>query len=253
VRISNCSAVVTGGASGLGRAAVEMLHGAGARVVIMDLPGSPGDQLVQQLGENAEFVAGDVTVPADVERAVSAAVSIAPLRVAVAAAGIGPPARLFGRDGATSSEKAKLIIDVNVMGTYNLLSSASHAMSLNEPEDQERGVVICTASIAAYEGQVGQVAYAASKGAVVSLTLPAARELSGHAIRVMTVAPGLFDTPLMASMPEKAKLSVAAQVPHPARLGVPAEYAALLEHIVLNPMLNGEVIRLDGAIRMAPK
>ncbi|MDQ0823774.1 NAD(P)-dependent dehydrogenase (short-subunit alcohol dehydrogenase family) [Arthrobacter sp. V1I7] len=253
MRISNCSAVVTGGASGLGRAAVDKLHGAGARVVIMDLPGSPGQELAQQLGDNAEFVAGDVTVPADVERAVETAVALAPLRVAVAAAGIGPPVRLFGRDGVIGWDKAKLIIDVNVIGTYNLLSHASHAMSYNEPEDQERGVVICTASIAAYEGQVGQVAYAASKGAVVSLTLPAARELAGHAIRVMTVAPGLFDTPLMASMPEKAKLSVAAQVPHPARLGAPAEYAALLEHIVLNPMLNGEVIRLDGAIRMAPK
>ncbi|MBA2444526.1 MAG: SDR family NAD(P)-dependent oxidoreductase [Nocardioidaceae bacterium] len=253
MRVSDASALVTGGASGLGLAAAQRFHRLGASVVIIDLPRSAGEQVVERLGERAVFVPGDVTVPADVQRAVQRAADLAPLRVAVAAAGIGPPAKMFDRDGPTPLEWVRPTIEVNLMGTYHVLAYASHAMSSNELESGDRGVVVCTASVAAYDGQVGQVAYAASKGAVVAMTLPAARELARHGIRVMTVAPGPFDTPLMAAMPEKAKLSVAAQVPHPSRLGSPEEYAALLEHIVSNQMLNGEVIRLDGAIRMSPR
>lgn len=219
----------------------------------MDLPGSPGEESARSLGTGVQFVPGDVTVPADVERAIHAASDTAPLRVAVAAAGIGPPAKLFDSAGPVASERVRPTVEVNLMGTFHVLAHAGYAMSVNELVDGDRGVIICTASVAAYNGQVGQTAYAASKGAVVGMTLPAARELAEHAIRVMTVAPGLFDTPLMASMPEKAKRSVAAQVPHPSRLGSPEEYAALVGHIVDNPMLNGEVVRLDGAIRMAPR
>lgn len=253
MRLTDASALVTGGASGLGRAAAQQLLAKGATVVVMDLPGPAGEQSVKDLGEGALFAPGDVTVPADVERAVHVACDAAPLRVAVAAAGIGPPAKLFDSAGPVALERVRPTVEVNLMGTLHVLVYAGHAMSRNEQVDGDRGVIICTASVAAYDGQVGQVAYAASKGAVVGMTLPAARELAEHAIRVMAVAPGLFDTPLMASMPEKAKLSVAAQVPHPSRLGAPEEYAALLGHIVDNPMLNGEVIRLDGAIRMAPR
>jgi NAD(P)-dependent dehydrogenase (short-subunit alcohol dehydrogenase family) len=253
MRLTGSSALVTGGASGLGRAAAQLLLAKDATVVVMDLPGSAREQSVKDLGDGALFVPGDVTVPADVERAVLAATEVGSLRVAVAGAGIGPPAKLFGSAGPVAMSRVRPTIEVNLMGTFHVLSYAGHAMAANEPENGDRGVIICTASIAAYEGQVGQVAYAASKSAVVGMTLPAARELADHAIRVMTISPGLFDTPLMASMPEKARLSVGAQVPHPSRLGTPEEYAALLGHIVDNPMLNGEVIRLDGAIRMASR
>lgn len=253
MRLTGGSAIVTGGASGLGLATAKRLLSKGATVVVMDLPGRARDHAVKSLGDGASFVPGDVTIPADLERAVSIATDMAPLRVAVAAAGIGPPTKLFDSTGPAEVERFRPTVEVNLMGTFYVLAYAGHAMSSNDPEGGDRGVIICTASIAAYDGQIGQVAYAASKGAVVGMTLPAARELAEHAIRVVTVAPGLFDTPLMASMPEKAKQSVAAQVPHPSRLGAPEEYAALLCHIVDNPMLNGEVIRLDGAIRMAPR
>lgn len=253
MRLEGASALVTGGASGLGRAACLRLLTQGATVVIMDLAGSAAEEVARALGGGVQFVPGDVTVPDDVERAVHAASAAAPLRVAVAAAGIGPPGKLFDSAGPVAPERVRPTIEVNLMGTLHVLAHAGYAMSGNQPVDGDRGVIICTASAAAYDGQVGQTAYAASKGAVVGMTLPAARELAVHAIRVMTVAPGLFDTPLMASMPEKARLSVAAQVPHPSRLGAPEEYAALVAHIVENPMLNGEVIRLDGAIRMGPR
>jgi NAD(P)-dependent dehydrogenase (short-subunit alcohol dehydrogenase family) len=253
MRVDGGSALVTGGASGLGGAAAQRLLSRGAAVVVMDLPGLERERSVEQLGAGAVFAPGDVTVAADVARTVRLAADLAPLRVAVAAAGVGPPAKLFDGTGPVPMERVTPTIEVSLLGTYHVLAHAGHAMSTNEPVDGERGVVVCTSSIAAYDGQIGQVAYAASKGAVASMTLPAARELAGHLIRVMTVAPGLFDTPLMASMPEKARLSVAAQVPHPSRLGTPGEYAALVEHIVDNGMLNGEVIRLDGAIRMAAR
>jgi NAD(P)-dependent dehydrogenase (short-subunit alcohol dehydrogenase family) len=253
MRAAGGSVLVTGGASGLGWAAAQRFVGGGAKVVVMDLPGLAGEEAVRALGDGAVFAPGDVTVPDDVERAVRTAVDLAPLRVVVAAAGIGPPVKLFGTAGPVGLERVRPTIEVNVLGTFHVLAHASHAMSTNQPVEGDRGVIVCTASVAAYDGQVGQVAYSASKGAVAAMTLPAARELAEHAIRVVTVAPGLFDTPLMASMPEKARLSVAAQVPHPSRLGAPEEYAALLAHIVENPLLNGEVIRLDGAIRMAPR
>lgn len=247
------SVLVSGGASGLGRAAAQRFHALGAKVVIMDLARSAGEQVARDIGEGAVFVPGDVTVSDDVQRAVERATELAPLRVAVAAAGIGPPAKLFDSNGPIPAERVNATFEVNLLGTYNVLACAGHAMSKNAPEAGDRGVILLTASVAAYDGQIGQVAYAAAKAGVAGMTLPAARELARHQIRVMTVAPGLFDTPLLASMPEKARLSAAAQVPHPSRLGTPEEFAALLEHIVTTRMLNGEVIRLDGAIRMAPQ
>lgn len=247
------SVLVTGGASGLGLAAARRFHALGASVVILDLARSKGNEVARDMGERAVFVAGDVTISADVERAVRAAAGLAPLRVAVAAAGIGPPAKLFDGDGPIPADRMKPTFEVNLLGSYNVLAYAGHEMSKNDLDGDDRGVILLTASVAAYDGQIGQVAYAASKGGVASMTLPAARELARHAIRVMTIAPGLFDTPLLASMPEKARLSAAAQVPHPARLGAPEEYAELLERIVATGMLNGEVIRLDGAIRMPPR
>lgn len=245
--------LVSGGASGLGRAVVERFHAGGDVVVILDLEKSDGATLARNLGERALFVPGDVTRSEDVAAAVRAAEGRGPLRVAVAAAGIGPPAKLFDADGPITAERVRATLDVNLLGSYNMLAIAGEAMSHNVPVEGDRGVIALTASVAAYDGQIGQVAYAAAKAGIAGMTLPAARELARHAVRVVAVAPGLFDTPLLASMPEKARASAAAQVPHPSRLGQPSEYAALLEHIVANKMLNGEVIRLDGAIRMAPR
>jgi NAD(P)-dependent dehydrogenase (short-subunit alcohol dehydrogenase family) len=255
MHISGVSAVVTGGASGLGRAATVRLHAAGAKVVILDLDRSAkqAEALVQELGKDAVFVPGDVTNWEDVAAAVAAATELAPLRIAVAAAGIAPVGRMVGGTTADLAAHWNSTIAVNLLGTFTVLATTANAMAETELHDGERGVVVCTASIAAYEGQIGQVAYSASKAGVAGMTLPAARELAKHAIRVMSVAPGLFDTPMMANVSEAARASVAAQVPHPARLGSPEEYAALVQHIVENPMLNGEVIRLDGAIRMGPR
>lgn len=247
------SVLVSGGASGLGLACVRRFHKLGASIVVLDLERSAGSQIAEDLGSRVQFVAGDVTVSQDVQRAVDTACSLAPLRVAVAAAGIGPPAKLFDDDGPIPAERVQAVFSVNLLGTYNVLACAGHAMSTNEPLDGDRGVIAMTASIAAFDGPIGQVAYSGAKAGVAGMTLPAARELARYAIRVMTIAPGLFDTPLLASMPEKARQSAAAQVPHPSRLGAPEEYAQLVDHIVSSKMLNGEVIRLDGAIRMAPK
>ena len=252
--ISGCSAVVTGGASGLGLATAQRLHAAGAHVVILDLPTSAGGEVADSLGDGLRFVPGDVRDPDSVRAAVESAGQARPLRVAVAAAGVvGESRRLFGRDGQIPVDRLRQILDVNVLGTLNLLTSAGAAMSATEPVGEERGVVVCTASIAAFDGQIGQVAYAASKGAVASIALPAARELARHRVRVMAIAPGIFDTPMVAGLPEEARRSAAAQVPHPSRLGNPEEYAALVEHVVRNPMLNGEVIRVDGAVRLGPR
>ncbi|MDX6287047.1 MAG: hypothetical protein QOG53_2532 [Frankiales bacterium] len=255
MQISGGSAVVTGGASGLGRAAVERLHAAGAKVVIVDLERSApqAELVVKELGKDVVFVPGDVTNWEDVAAAVAAATELAPLRIAVAAAGIAPVGRLVGGSAADLESHWNATIAVNLLGTFTVLAKAAQAMADTHPQDGERGVIVCTASIAAFEGQIGQVAYSASKAGVAGMTLPAARELARHAIRVMSIAPGLFDTPMMANVSEEARASVAAQVPHPARLGFPEEYAALVQHIVENPMLNGEVIRLDGAIRMGPR
>lgn len=212
---------MTGGASGLGLATARRLSADGAAVVVLDLERSRGAAVVDELGPRATFIPGDVTERDDVHAAVLAAGEMAPVRIAVAAAGSGPPSRLFDRSGVRSFDAVRATLSVNVLGTLHLLAHAGYAMSANEPQDGERGVVVCTSSIAAYDGQAGHVAYAASKGAVASLTLPAARELARNGIRLVSVAPGLFDTPLLAGMPEEARRTVVEQIPHPARLGRP--------------------------------
>jgi NAD(P)-dependent dehydrogenase (short-subunit alcohol dehydrogenase family) len=254
VEIAGSSAVVTGGASGLGRAVVERLVAAGAQVVVLDLASSAGSALAVELGPAVTFVPGDVTQEDSVAAAVEVAAQRAPLRVAVATAGIlGPRRRLLGRDGPLRTAQVLPVLQVNVLGTVHLLVHAAAAMSLTEPVGEERGVVVCTASIAAFDGQVGQLAYAASKGAVAAMALPAARDLAQHLVRVMAIAPGLFDTPMLAGVSAQARQTAGEQVPHPARHGRPEEFAALVEHVVRNPMLNGEVIRLDGAVRLPPR
>lgn len=257
MELSGASAVVSGGASGLGHATARALIGAGAQVVVVDLPDAEGSteraEAVASLGERAAFCAGDITDPATSRDAVEMAVVRGPLRVAVSCAGVATPGKLLGRDGPLSAEQFMGVLAINVGGTVNLMSQAADAMQHNDPIEGERGVLINTASVAAFEGQIGQIAYAASKGAVASLTLPAARELARHAVRVMTIAPGLFETPMMAGLPEEARESLRAKTLHPARLGEPADYARLVMHIVGNPMLNGETIRLDGAIRLEPR
>ena len=239
------SALVTGGASGLGRAAALALKARGYKVVVLDL---------RRGEEDLRYVEGDVVREGDVERAVAEAVAQGPLLAVVNAAGIGLARKILGREGPHDLESFRKVVEVNLVGTFNVLRLAAWAMRENPPDGEgQRGVIVNTASVAAYEGQIGQAAYAASKGGVVALTLPAARELAEWGIRVVTIAPGLFDTPLLQGLPEKAKASLAEQVPFPRRLGRPEEYAALVLHILENPMLNGEVVRLDGALRMAPR
>jgi NAD(P)-dependent dehydrogenase (short-subunit alcohol dehydrogenase family) len=253
VQLAGAVALVTGGASGLGLATARELGRAGASVVLLDLPSSRGEQAATELSGDALFVPTDVTDEASVQAAVDAATARGPLRVAVNCAGVGTPGRVLGRSGPLPLEAFARVVTVNLVGTFNVLRLAAAAMAQTEPVDGERGVVVNTASAAAFDGQIGQAAYSASKGGVVGLTLPAARDLADKLVRVMTVAPGLFDTPMLQGLPEPARQSLAAQVPMPSRLGDPAEFAALVRHICENPMLNGEVIRLDGAIRMAPR
>ena len=239
------SALVTGGASGLGRAAALALKARGYKVVVLDL---------RRGEEDLPYVEGDVVREGDVERAVAEAMAQGPLLAVVNAAGIGLARKILGREGPHDLESFRKVVEVNLVGTFNVLRLAAWAMRENPPDGEgQRGVIVNTASVAAYEGQIGQAAYAASKGGVVALTLPAARELAEWGIRVVTIAPGLFDTPLLQGLPERAKASLAEQVPFPRRLGRPEEYAALVLHILENPMLNGEVVRLDGALRMAPR
>jgi len=247
------SAVVFGGASGLGEATARRLAADGARVVVADLAAERAAAVAAEIGGVA--VATDVTDPAAVEAAVAqAAQAPGGLRIAVVSAGLGTPAKLVGRDGPTPLDAFARVIEVNLIGTINALRLAAGAMLANDPDERgERGVLVATASIAAYEGQVGQVAYAASKGGVVGLTLPIARELAPRGVRLVTIAPGLFDTPMMAGLPQAARDSLAGTVPFPPRLGEPDEYAALVAHVVANQMLNGSVLRLDGALRMAPR
>ncbi len=255
MRISGNVALVTGGASGLGLATIRRLHGAGASVVILDLPTSNGTEVAKELGDRAAFTPGDVTNPFDVEAALDAAAALAggPPRIVVNCAGIGNAARTAGKDGPFPLEAFTKVIQVNLIGTFNVIRLAAFRMSQADEEDGERGVVVNTASVAAFDGQIGQAAYSASKGGIVGMTLPVARDLARLKIRVMTIAPGLFATPLLGGLSEEQIKSIGSQVPHPSRLGQPEEYAALAAHIVENPMLNGETIRLDGAIRMAPR
>ncbi|CAJ1495115.1 3-hydroxyacyl-CoA dehydrogenase [[Mycobacterium] kokjensenii] len=250
MQIKDAVAVVTGGASGLGLATTKRLLDAGASVVVIDLRGA---DVVAELGDRAKFVETNVTDEAAVTKALDVAESMGPLRINVNCAGIGNAIKTLSKDGAFPLDAFTKIIQVNLIGTFNVLRLAAERIAKTEPIDGERGVIVNTASVAAFEGQIGQAAYSASKGGVVGMTLPIARDLSRDLIRVCTIAPGLFKTPLLGSLPEEAQRSLGQQVPHPARLGDPDEYGALAEHIISNPMLNGEVIRLDGAIRMAPR
>jgi len=255
MRIDGSGALVVGGASGLGEATARALHAAGAHVVLADLDAQRGAAVALQLGERARFVAADVTVPDEVAAAVEAA-SAAPggLRISVHCAGIGWAERVARSKGPHGIDSFERVLAVNLVGTFNALRLASSTMLANEPDAEgERGVCVNTASIAAYDGQIGQIAYAASKGGVVAMTLPAARDLAASGIRVCAIAPGLFDTPLLAGLPADARAGLAASMPFPARLGRPEEFAALACQIVENTMLNGEVVRLDGALRMAPR
>lgn len=247
--------IITGGGSGLGEATARRLAAGGGNVLIADVNAETGERVAGDLGDRARFVATDVTDEGAVSGAIAAArESFGRLDGAVSCAGIGTPAKVLGKHGPHPLDLFERVIRVNLVGTFNTLRLAAEAMVANEPDAEgERGVIVNTASVAAFEGQIGQAAYSASKGGIVGFTLPAARELARHGIRVVTIAPGLFDTPLMAGLPEAARISLGEQVPFPQRLGRPPEYAALVAHIVENPMINGEVIRLDGAIRMAPR
>ncbi|WP_309126861.1 SDR family NAD(P)-dependent oxidoreductase [Microbacterium sp.] len=253
MNISGQGALITGGASGLGLATARRLAASGAQVTIIDLPNSSGEDIAAELG--GAFAAADVTSADEVAAAVAAAQAVAPLRVVVNCAGIAPPAKVLDRDGNPADLDAfERIIRINLIGTFNVISQASAVIAQNEPlEGGDRGVIVNTASVAAFDGQIGQPAYSASKGGVHAMTLPIARELARHGIRVCTIAPGIMETPMLAGLPQAAQDSLGQQVPYPSRLGRPDEYAALVEHIVANGYLNGETIRLDGAIRMAPK
>jgi NAD(P)-dependent dehydrogenase (short-subunit alcohol dehydrogenase family) len=250
VEIKDAVAVITGGASGLGLATAKRLLDRGAQVVVIDLK---GEEVVNELGDRAKFVSANVTDEAAVTEALDVAESLGPVRINVNCAGIGNAIKTLSKNGAFPLDEFTKVINVNLIGTFNVLRLAAERIAKTEPIGEERGVIINTASVAAFDGQIGQAAYSASKGGVVGMTLPIARDLSRDLIRVVTIAPGLFKTPLLGSLPEEAQKSLGQQVPHPARLGDPDEYGALATHIVENPMLNGEVIRLDGAIRMAPR
>ena len=252
--LTAASAVVTGGASGLGLATARQLAARGACVVIVDLPTSAGAEVARELGDRARFAAADVTDEAAVNAALDEAERLGPLRALVHCAGRGGALRLVERDGRPGSMGLfETVVRVNLFGTFNMLRLTAARMAAYAPVDDERGVCVLTASIAAWEGQIGQLPYASSKAGIVGMTLVAARDLAGKQIRVCTIAPGVFDTPILARVTEEVRASLAASVPHPRRLGVPSEYAALALHIIDNPMLNGETIRLDGALRMAPR
>jgi NAD(P)-dependent dehydrogenase (short-subunit alcohol dehydrogenase family) len=246
--------LVTGGSSGLGAACVRTLIGSGGKVVIADLNESAGEGLSKEFGGRCRFARADVTDETSVKNAVQTALQAGGLHGVVNCAGIAIAEKVLGKNGPHPLASFTKVININLVGTFNVIRLASEVMSKNEPTSAgERGVIINTASVAAYEGQIGQVAYSASKGGVVGMTLPIARELARYGVRVMTIAPGIFDTALLAGLPEPARISLGQQVPFPSRLGRPDEYAALVKHIIENEMLNGAVIRLDGAMRMAPK
>ena len=255
MQISGKTFIVTGGASGLGRASAEAIIAAGGNAVILDVNSDTGNAAEQALGAKARFAQADVTSEDQVKAAVDLAVAaFGGLHGVVNAAGIGPAAKVLGRNGPHALDLFERTVKVNLVGTFNVIRLAAAVIAQNQPlASGERGVIVNTATIAAFDGQIGQPAYAASKGGIVGMTLPIAREFASLGIRVVTIAPGIFDTPLLASLPEPARVSLGQQVPFPSRLGKPTEYASLVRHVIENEMLNGEVIRLDGALRMAPK
>ncbi len=254
MKIDGISAVVTGGASGLGLATTKRFLSAGASVVILDLPSSPGEEVAAGLGDKVKFAAADVTSEDEVGAALDAAEEFGPLRAVLHCAGRGGALRVVDRDGNPGSlELFRQVIEVNLIGSFNVLRLSAARMAASQPIDGERGVCVMTASVAAFEGQIGQIPYSASKAGIVGMTIVAARDLASKLIRVCTIAPGTFDTPLLARLSDEVKASLARTVPHPSRLGAPDEFGALAVHIVENAMLNGETIRLDGAIRMAPR
>lgn len=255
MQIEGKGCVITGGASGLGAATARDLASAGARIAVLDLPRSEGEKFVSELGNGAIFCPCDVTVEEQVQGAVQAAVeAFGSIQIDVNCAGIGWAQRTVTREGAHPMAPFQKVVEVNLFGTFNAMRFCAESMSHNDPDEYgQRGVIVNTASVAAFDGQIGQIAYSASKGAIVGMTLPAARDLASLGIRVCTIAPGLFNTPLLAGLPEPARQALSANIPFPKRLGEPSEYAALARSIVENPMLNGETIRLDGALRMPPK
>jgi NAD(P)-dependent dehydrogenase (short-subunit alcohol dehydrogenase family) len=255
MHIADCVFLVTGAGSGLGLASARELVGQGGRVVLLDINAEAGRVAADALGANARFIQADITREDEGRAAVAMALDVfGGLHGLVNCAGIAPAEKVLGRNGVHGLDSFRRTIEINLIGSFNLLRLAAEAMALNAPNAEgERGVIVNTASVAAFDGQIGQAAYAASKGGVAAMTLPAARELARSGIRVMCIAPGIFETPMMAGMPQEVRDSLAAGVPFPPRLGRPEEYAALMRHIVENPMLNGEVIRLDGALRMAAK
>lgn len=251
MQLPSKTALVTGGASGLGNATARVLVDAGANVVLVDLPSSAGEERAAELGDRALFAPTDVTEPQEVEDAIAMATErFGSLDIAVNCAGIAPAQKTVGRSGPHDLDVFARTVQVNLIGTFNVIRLAAARMAGQDPDAGERGVIVNTASIAAFDGQMGQAAYAASKGGVAGLTLPVARDLARELIRVVTIAPGTFDTPMLAGLPQEARDALAADIPHPNRLGDPSEYGLLVRQIVENPYLNGEVIRLDGALRM---
>lgn len=252
MRLEGKTALVTGGASGLGLATARALLEAGVAVVVADLATSDGEMVAKELGADCVFVPTDVTVASDAEHAVAAAVQhFGGLHVAVNCAGVGHPGRVLDRQGnPISLQHFEVVVRVNLIGTFNVLRVAAAQMARQEPDGEERGVIVNTASIAAFEGQVGQAAYSASKGGIVGMTLPVARDLAERLIRCVSIAPGTFETPMLAGLGDGVRAKLAEGIPHPRRLGHPSEFASLVVHVVTNPMVNGEVIRLDGALRM---
>ena len=248
-------ALVTGGASGLGLAAATALTDAGASAVLVDLPTSNGETVAKEMGDAVRFAAADVTVEDEVKNAVTTATEeLGGLHIVVNCAGVGFPGRVLTRDGEPSDlERFEFVVRVNLIGTFNVLRLAAAEIAKQESEGEERGVIVNTASIAAFDGQIGQAAYSASKGGIVGMTLPIARDLAKRLIRCVAIAPGTFDTPMLAGLPDEARAKLAEAIPHPHRLGQPEEFGALVRHIVENPALNGETIRLDGALRMPPR
>jgi NAD(P)-dependent dehydrogenase (short-subunit alcohol dehydrogenase family) len=255
MEIKGCIALVTGGASGLGEAAVRELAGGGARVAILDLDEEGGQQTASELGEAAIFCKTDVTDERSVQEAVNKTVeAFGTVHVAVNCAGVATPAKVLGKEGPMPIERFDQVVQINLIGTMNVIRLAAQQMNENDPnEDGEKGVLINTASIAAWDGQLGQAAYSASKAGVVGMTLPIAREFGAYGLRIMTIAPGIFETPMIAGMPDKIKDALRGMSVFPKRLGIPIEFARLVRHIIENTMLNGEVIRLDGAVRMSAK